>query len=187
MTYNARKAAQTIAFFVMKNGALPLAVIKAVKLVYLADRESISRFGFPIQDEDRVSMKHGPVNSDTYSMINGECDPANTGWSLYLRDREDNKISLARPDLTEDDLDELSEADIEALNATWDRFGHMGKWQLRDWTHVQANIPEWENPGSSSWVIPLERIMGHLNIPNVEEQVATVRDFDHIDRIFQTL
>lgn len=187
MAYNARKAAQTIAFFAMKNGAQPLAVIKSMKLVYLADRESIRRFGFPIQDEDRVSMKHGPVNSETYSMINGECDPAITGWSEFLRDREDHNLSLARPDLTEYDLDELSDADIEVLNAVWDRFGHMSKWQLRDWTHVQANLPEWENPGSSSWLIPLERMMAHLDVPNVEEQASTVRDFDRIDSLFQTL
>lgn len=187
MAYNARKAAQTIAFFAMKNGALPLAVIKAVKLVYLADRESVRRFGFPIQDEDRVSMKHGPVNSETYAMINGEADPVASGWSDFLRDREDHNLALARPDLSEDDLDELSDADIEALNAVWERFGHMTKWQLRDWTHVQANVPEWEDPGSSSSLIPMTRMMAHLNVPNVDAQAATVRDFDRIDSLFKAL
>jgi len=187
MAYNARKASQTVAFFAMKNGAMPLAVIKAVKLVYLADRESVRRFGFPILDEDRVSMKHGPVNSETYSMINGESDPTENGWSEFLRDREDNNISVARPELTEDDLDELSDADIEVLDAVWNRFGQMTKWQLRDWTHIQANVPEWENPGSSSWPIPLERMMAHLNVPNFEEQAAAVREFDRIDSLLQAL
>lgn len=187
MAYNARKAAQTIAFFAMKNGARPLEVIKAVKLVYLADRESVRRFGFPIQDEDRVSMPHGPVNSETYSMINGEYDTAASGWADFVRDREDNNLSLARDNLTEDDLDELSDADIEVLDAVWDRFGHMGKWQLRDWTHVQANVPEWENPGRSSWLIPIERMMAHLDVQNVEEQAAAVRDFDRIDTLFRAL
>jgi len=187
MAYNARKAAQTIAFFAMKNGALPLAVIKAVKLVYLADRESIRRFGFPIQDEARVSMPHGPVNSETYSMINGEYDPAASGWADFVRDKEDHNLSLARPDLTEDDLDELSDADIEVLNSVWDTFGNMGKWEIRDWTHVQANVPEWEDPGRSSLPIPLKRMMAHLNVPNVDEQAAAVRDFDRIDTLFRAL
>lgn len=187
MAYNARKAAQTIAFFAMKNGKRPLEVIKAVKLVYLADRESIRRFGFPIQDESRVSMPHGPVNSETYSMINGEYDTAASGWADFVRDREDNNISLTRDDLTEDDLDELSDADIEVLNAVWSRFGHMGKWQLRDWTHVQSNVPEWEDPGKSSLPIPLTRMMAHLEVPNVEEQAAVVRDFDRVDTLFRML
>lgn len=187
MSYNARKAAQTIAFFAMKNGTRPLEVIKAVKLIYLADRESVRRFGFPIQDEDRVSMPHGPVNSATYSMINGEYDATASGWADFVRDREDNSLSLARDDLTEDDLDELSDADIDVLNAVWDQFGHMGKWQLRDWTHVQANVPEWENPGQSSCLIPIERMMAHLDVQNVEGQAAAVRDFDHIDTLFRAL
>lgn len=187
MAYNARKAAQTIAFFAMKNGSVPLAVLKAVKLVYLADRESLHRFGFPIQDEDRVSMKHGPVNSETYSMINGESDPTLNGWSDFLRDREDNNIALAHSGLTEADLDELSDADIEVLNDVWNRFGHMSKWQIRDWTHVQANVPEWEDPGSSAWAIPIERLMRHLNVPNVEEQATAVRDFARIDSLFNAL
>lgn len=187
MSYNARKAAQTVAFFAMRNGAQPLSVLKAVKLVYLADRESIRRFGFPIQDEDRVSMPHGPVNSMTYSMINGEYDTASTGWADFLRDREDHNLSLSRPELTEEDLDELSDADISVLNTVWEQFGHMGKYQLRDWTHVQANVPEWEDPGRSSWRIPLERMMNVLNVPNVEEQAATVRDFDNIDSLFKAL
>lgn len=187
MAYNARKAAQTIAFFAMKNGAAPLAVIKAVKLVYLADRESIKRFGFPIQDEDRVSMKHGPVNSDTYSMINGEADAVAAGWADFLRDREDHNIALVRENLTVADLDELSDADLEVLEETWRRFGHMHKWALRDWTHVPANVPEWEDPGSSSQIIPLERIMAHLGVPNVEAQSAAVRDFDRIDSLFKSL
>lgn len=182
MGYNARKAAQTIAFFAMKEGA-PLAVIKAVKLVYLADRESVRRFGFPVQDEVRVSMKHGPVNSETYSMINGECE--DDGWTEFLRDREDHNLTLARPGMSEDDLDELSDADIEAMDAVWREFGHMTKWQIRDWTH--ANIPEWEDPGSSSDRIPLERMMRHLGVPNAGEQAALVKDFDRLDSLFRAL
>lgn len=187
MAYNARKAAQTIAFFAMKNGPQPLAVIKAVKLVYLADRESVRRYGFPIQDEDRVSMKHGPVNSETYAMINGERDPRESGWADFLRDRDDHNLSLARDGLTEDDLDELSEADIEVLDTVWDQFGGMSKWQLRDWTHVRANVPEWEDPGSTSMLIPLERMMSCLGVHNVEEQAALVRDLDHVDTLFGSL
>lgn len=187
MAYNACKAAQTVAFFAMKNGNCPLSVIKAVKLVYLADRESLRRYGFPILDEDRVSMKHGPVNSSTYAMINGEVDPETSGWAKYLRDREDHKLSLASPDLSEDDLDELSDADVSVLNETWRRFGKMTGWALRDWTHVPENVPEWEDPGSSSRHIPLERILRELKVDNAEEQSRVVREFDEIDTLLKSL
>ncbi len=185
MAFNARKAAQTIAYFVLKNSASPLDVIKAVKLVYLADRESIKLYGFPIQDEDRVSMKHGPVNSETYSCINGEQDLAEAGWADFLRDKADHKIALADKNISSDDLDELSDADIGVLDAVWSQFGHMNKWDLCDWTHESRNVPEWENPGNSSWPIPMERIMTHVGIPNAQEQAEIVRDFDRLDEMFR--
>lgn len=187
MGFNARKAAQTIAYFALKNRAPVLDVIKAVKLVYLADRESIKRFGFPIQDEDRVSMKHGPVNSDTYSCINGEQDLAAIGWADFLRNKADHKIALAADGISEDNLDELSDADIEVLDAVWNRFGHMGKWELRDWTHDSKNVPEWEDPGNTSVLIPIERIMAHLGVPDAKAQAGLVRDFDRIDNLFRSL
>jgi len=187
MGYNAKKAAQTIAYFTLKGGEERLAVLKAIKLVYLADRESVSRHGFPIQDESRVSMPNGPVNSQTYSHIQGELDLAASGWSEFLRDREDHNLSLARPEITVDDLDELSDADIEVLDAVWARFGGMGRFELCDWTHSYDNVPEWEDPRGSSTPIPLERMMSHLNVPNYREQAQLVKDFNRVDDLLRSL
>lgn len=187
MGYNARKAAQTIAYFAIKSGSTALDIIKAVKLVYLADRESIARYGFPIQDEDRVSMRHGPVNSATYSCINGEYDLSANGWADFLSDKADHKIGLARPDLSVNDLDELSDADVAVLDAVWARFGGMGKWELRDWTHEDGNVPEWEDPGRTSDLIPIERIMAYLNVPDPKGQAKLVKEFNKIDDLFRSL
>ena len=47
MTYDPRKAAQTIAYLTVKNGRTPLNILKAVKLVYLADREECAPIRVP--------------------------------------------------------------------------------------------------------------------------------------------
>lgn len=183
-SYNPRKAAQAIAYLAMKDrGCLP--VLKAVKLVYLADRESLSRFGFPILEETHVSMPHGPVNSTTYSHINGEVRD-DGGWGDFLRDREDHTVSVAEG-ITDDDLDELSDADMACLDAVWDTFGEMDRWTLRDWTHDRDNIPEWEDPEGSSRPIPLERMLSYLNIPDPDAQANVIREHREIDRLFSTL
>lgn len=187
MSYDPRKAAQTIAYFAMKNGRNPLHVVKAVKLVYLADRESISRSGFPIQDEVRVSMKHGPVNSTTYSFINGEYDPATCGWADFLSDRSSHRVGLANVELSEDDLDELSDAEIQVLDSVWERFGQMNEWELRDWTHNPDNLPEWEDPGSSSFEIPLERMMHSLAIKEANAQADTVKSLGYAKHFVKSL
>ena len=183
--FNPRKAAQVVAYLALKAGG-KLDVLKAVKLVYLADRESIHQWGAPILDEQHVSMPHGPVNSSTYSHLNGEYDLAAAGWSDYLEDRA-NHVVAVNAGVAADDLDELSDADVVSMDAVWEKFSHMDKWQLRDWTHDRNNIPEWEDPNSSSRPIPLERIMTLIGVENADAQAELVKDQRRIDRLFASL
>jgi hypothetical protein len=83
---------------------------------------------------------------------------------------------LKEPNIDPDNLDELSDADVEVLDAIWDQFGHMDQWELVDWTHDPHNIPEWEDPQGSSQPIPLRRIMEALGIENAVEQERAVQD-----------
>jgi uncharacterized phage-associated protein len=185
MSYEPRKAAQLIAYLILRSGGPSLNVLKAVKLVYLVDRESLRKFGFPVLDEKRVSMPHGPVNSTTYSHINGEYDLEACGWTDFLEDKEHHQIALARPDLAVEDLDELSDADIACADAVWERFGHMNQWQLRDWTHDPRNVPEWEDPNGGSTEIPLQRILNAVGVRNAEDFVDVSKSFQAIDRAFE--
>lgn len=186
MSFNARKAAQVIAFFIDKQGNANIDVLKAIKLVYLGDRQSIADYGFPIMDEGHVSMPHGPVNSTTYRHVNGEYDLDACGWSEFLEDKANHQIGAKRK-FSIDDLDELSEADIQALTKVWEKFGHMNKWEIRDWTHDRKNVPEWENPNGSSRPIPLERILTLLQIENSDEQAALIEDHRHLEEVFSSL
>lgn len=185
--YNPRKAAQVIAYFVLKNSKRPLAVLKAMKLVYLSDRESLLKWGFPILDELRVSMPHGPVNSSTYEYINGTQDPAPVGWSDFLTARANHEVGIAHRNLSATDLDELSTADLECLDTVWAKFGQMDRWQIRDWTHEKKNIPEWEDPHGSSTPIPLERILMALGKTDAVAQAEVVESFQNIGDVFADL
>ncbi|GAA4525272.1 Panacea domain-containing protein [Chelativorans composti] len=185
MSYEPRKAAQLIAYLILKSGGPALNVLKAVKLVYMIDRESIKRYGFPVLEEKRCSMPHGPVNSLTYAYITGSYEPEKSGWSEFLRDRENHNIALADPNIRIDDLDELSEADMACADAVWERFGRMSQWQLRDWTHDPRNIPEWEDPNGGSTVIPLQRILHAVGTPNAEDFNRLSADFEHVDQVFR--
>lgn len=184
LDYNARKAAQAVAYFLSKSDKKRLNVVKVVKLVYLADRESIERYGFPILDEDRVSMRLGPVNSTTYSFINGEME--DSAWSEYLRDRSNHQISL-RHSVQEDELDELSEADLACLDATWKKFGSMDQWELVNWTHDPDNVPEWEDPDGSSLLIPMSRILKMVKCESADEQSKVISEHRTISKMLARL
>ena len=131
-------------------------------------------------------MPHGPVNSRTYSHVNGEYDLDASGWSDILEGKANYQIGAKRK-FKIDELDELSDADIQALNKVWDRFGQMNKWQLRDWTHDRKNVPEWEDPKGSSLPIPLERILTLLQIENSDENADLVEDHRYLDKVFVSL
>ena len=176
MTYNPRKASQIIAYFAMQTGENEINVLKAVKLVYLADRENISRSGFPILDERHVSMRHGPVNSLTYNHIKGEVHPdLDGGWSEFVEDRKGHFVGLKKHSTVEDDLDELSDDEVETLQIVWQEFGHFDEWNLVAYTHDANNIPEWEDPqGAGSKTISLKSIMSATGIIEAKQQADEV-------------
>jgi uncharacterized phage-associated protein len=185
MAYEPRKAAQLIAYLIGKSRSNTLNLLKAVKLVYLVDRESISRYGFPVLDEPRFSMPHGPVNSTTLDHINGFYDLSPHDWADFLTDRENNVIGLSREQISREDLDELSDADIECADEVWNRFGTMDQWRLRDWTHDPENIPEWRDPNGGREPITLLEIMRALNLENAEEMSELAASLKSVDNAFQ--
>lgn len=185
-SFNAKKAAQVIAFFATKEPSRKIAILKVIKLVYLADRESLSRYGFPVLDDAYFSMPHGPVNSDTYRHVSGEVELDGSEWAHYLTDKSDHKVAAKRK-FSSDELDELSDADLACLEFVWNRFGHMDQWALRDWTHEKKNVPEWEDPNGSSQPIPVERILTAVGVDNIDEQAKVIRDHRQIAKLFATL
>lgn len=161
--FDARKAAQVAAFFCAKAGG-EIHTLKLVKLIYLADREAMAEAGSPITHDRFVSMKNGPVVSETYSHITG--DSESDRWDDLLRDGADHMVALARP-LTDVDDDELSRFDKRIMESVWAKFGGMDRFELVKWTH--KNCPEWENPGTSSKEIPYERVFKELNAQKRDE------------------
>lgn len=175
--YNPTKAAQLVAFFAMKSPEKRINHLKLAKLVYLADRENLERFGFPILDEQRVSMKYGPVNSSTLNMISGVTRDINGGWSKFVAEKVGNFVPLARADLTEDDLDELSEAELSTLEAVWEKFGQFSGGNLVNYTHNSDNVPEWEDPevsGIGAKDIALESILTSVGVSAPAEHAAEI-------------
>ena len=154
--FNERKAAQVAAWFLRQAGGR-MPHLKLMKLMYLADREALGEYGFPITGDKAVSMPHGPVLSMTLDHINGDTESGEDGWESWISGREDHEVALRDRN---DALDEISAAETDVLARVWGRFGRMNKWQIRDYTH--DHCLEWEDPQGSSTPIPFERIFTAL-------------------------
>lgn len=178
--YNTRKAAQVVAFFANLEGK-DISVLKATKLVYLADRESMQKYGYPMLNDRFVSMPHGPVNSITYGHIAGTSEPADE-WDEFLSARAGNTIGLSKS-IEDDDLDELSDAELEGLHAVWAQFGGMTAWNLRNWTH--ENCPEWEDPDGGAETIPHKRVLKFLGHSNADELAGEIKIERRLESLFE--
>lgn len=172
--YNVKKAAQVAAFFAKREGG-SIPILKLVKLLYLSDREYMKTYDRPILYDQFVSMDHGPVNSKTLDYVNGYKE--SNDWSSLISDRANHQVGLVHS-ISEDDLDELSDAEVHILDSVWEKFGHMTKYQLVDYTH--ANCPEWEDPHGSSNPIPYERMLKHLGKKNSQSIYADIEEQRYI-------
>lgn len=174
--FNIKKAAQVVAFFASAQGG-SINVLKLTKLVYLADRRFMALHGAPILNDRLVSMDHGPVNSITYECVNG-AQSDNPAWSAFIDDRAGYQIGSLF-DVREEHLDELSRAEFDTLQQTWAEFGHMDRYEIRDYTH--QHCPEWEDPDGSSNPIPYERVfkfLGKADAASLRDRVVADREVD---------
>lgn len=168
--FDVRKAARVAAFFAKMEGGV-INILKLVKLIYLADRESMDQRDHPITGDDLRAMKFGPMNSVTLDCLNGGAAGKMADWQAFIAARAENDISLAGL-IDLEDLDELSRSDLRILQGTWDRFKDVNQWELAQWTHDFC--PEWSDPGNSSREITYAEIFRHLGKRDPDELAAEV-------------
>lgn len=145
--FNERKATQAAAFFVKKAGG-EINYMKLIKLLYLADRESLKRWGFPIAGGRYVSMDNGPVTSPIYDAVKSEA--AFPVWKSCFRKAGYDLCLVSEPE-----PDDLSRADLEVLEFIERQFCAKNEWELVLYTH--QHCPEWADPqGSSIPILPDE-------------------------------
>lgn len=184
MAFNERKVAQMAAFFLQRNGG-SLSIVKLMKLLYLADRQSLNRYDMSISGDYMVSMPHGPVLSRTLELMNGSTQSDKFGWDCWVSDRAGHMLSLKScENQSAPKFNCLSEADIEVLEQVNAEFGWMDQWVLRDYTH--DHCPEWIDPNGSSSPIHFRDVFRALGRTAEEAQAAQLdlESFNSMDQLF---
>jgi uncharacterized phage-associated protein len=138
-SFDHKKATQIINYLAIKAGG-KINKMKALKLIFLADRYHLRKYGRLVTNDSYVAMKLGPIPS--LIMDIAEADKylnkdAKKYASRYLKAKNNNIVES----ISETDDSYFSDSDIEALNFSWDNFSHLDQWGISDFTH---NYPEWE-------------------------------------------
>src|SRR6266480_2169456 len=77
------KAAQAASVLLKEEGGR-MSRLRLLKLLYIADRESIAETLRPITGDEVVAMDHGPVLSMTYRFICRRQAPGTAIWETYI-------------------------------------------------------------------------------------------------------
>jgi uncharacterized phage-associated protein len=153
--YHPRRAAQAAHYLLWRShGSLDLYGV--VKLLYLADRETLLRRGYTLTGDRLASMPFGPVVSYTYDLIKGRRLPdhpeALGTWREYIRPRDGNQLPPSAPFPSDETdaaalYDELTAENRELLSSLVQRYGRYGFNRLHQ---IASRLPEYENVGSNS-------------------------------------
>ncbi len=80
--FEEKKAAQAAAYLLKLHGE-PMKYFVLIKLLYLADRQSLIETGLPITGDKMVSMPHGPVLSQILDLIQAGKQDDSSPWFHY--------------------------------------------------------------------------------------------------------
>jgi uncharacterized phage-associated protein len=164
--FNLRKAIQAAAVLLREEPARRMSRMRLIKLLYIADRESLRETGEPITGDRAVAMQHGPVLSQVYDRIKGEC-PRLPEWEEFFASRgRDVEMVKGVP------VDDLSRYEIETLQRVCRERADRQDWDVAEETH---RFQEWirNDPGTSARPIPLRDILEAVGRgPNADRIIA---------------
>jgi len=137
--FDLKKATQALNWLAVKSGGR-INKLKALKLIYLADRYHLRKYGRLITNDSYFAMDYGPVPS-------GVKDLAEVSEFLG-KDEQNYSKKFIQPvnqytleSIAEPDHSVFSDSDVEALVFAWETFAHLDRFTLANLTH---EYPEWK-------------------------------------------
>ena len=158
--FDERRAAQAASILLDRAGGS----MEYLKLLYLADRAALIETGSPITGDRYVSMKHGPVLSKVLNLIKQEHPREDSVWHRYVRRDYWDAVLVGMAA-----CDQLAEYDTDLLNGIFDSYGDWKSWAVVNHTH---SLPEWTDPGETSFPINPADILRYAGFDAYELRLA---------------
>jgi uncharacterized phage-associated protein len=178
MRFNEVKATQAAVRLLTRRGGR-MSYMKLIKLLYLADREALGKWGRPITTDRYVSMDRGPVLSHVLARINEGSAPNDPSfWAEHITHSGDYCVSVGK----NPGDGKLSEAEDKVLDEIFEKFGSMTRWDLVEYVHT---LPEWRNPNGSALPIEYRDILKALDkkpadIDAIERELEALSEIDSL-------
>lgn len=177
--FNAKKGMQAAAALLRSEETRQTSYLRLLKLLYIADRESVRDTGRPITGDAVVAMDHGPVLTGMYDLVKmrGYQVPV---WSKYFQ------VSGYHVKLTHDPgVGMLSRYELEKLREVSERYAAKTDWDIVEDTH---QFEEWKRNYAKSMArpIPPEHILEAVGrAEDIPELQQDEKDRAEIDRLLK--
>lgn len=165
-------AALAALVFATKNSSRPT-LHRVFKVLYLAEKKHLERYGEPILGDRYIAMKKGPVPSRLYDLTkylrgDGEYFTLDPDWKQLAEQSLEVRGMYIRAK-SDPDMDELSVGAVRCLTEAIKELGPLDHEELTKWSHDSA----WEatpKNGQMSWVDIVE------TLPNGKDVMDHLRD-----------
>ncbi|OGP53603.1 MAG: hypothetical protein A2Y65_02700 [Deltaproteobacteria bacterium RBG_13_52_11] len=116
--------------------------LKLVKLLYLADKYHIIRYARTVSNDEYWAMDYGPVGSTAKDILGFDREflSKEFEYAEKMLTKVSQNFFVQGTDCAIEELNKLSETDIEALDFVAEKFGSLSTHQLIKLTH---RYPEW--------------------------------------------
>ncbi len=140
--FDERKAAQAAAWLLRRYGE-PMESARLVKLLYLADRQSLIDTGYTVTGDTLVVTDSGPALSNVLELVASTACASDTHWSTYVERIGEDQLTHT----SADQCGALSEYERKLLDGLCDRYGSLPESKLRALT---SELPEWSKPSNGA-------------------------------------
>lgn len=137
MKFKLKKAVQALNLIATNNGG-KVNKMKALKLIWLADRLHLRKFGRTILNDQYVAMPNGPVASSTRDVLEGSYSFEDYVTKHLKSYEEDRYFYCAFGDF---DSSVFSKSDLDCINEVIKSYSQFSKFELSDFSHL---FPEWK-------------------------------------------
>jgi uncharacterized phage-associated protein len=177
--FTAEKVIQAAGILLKATEPHRMSRLRLLKLLYIADRESIQRSGRPITGDDAVAMDHGPVLSRTYDCIKGG-DAATGEWEKFIRRSGSQDVEL----VVDPGIGTLSRWEIAKLQEVAQRHEHLDDYSIAVLTHGYGEWQKNQPPVGSSRRIPARDILEAVGLGEAADEIlAEARTYAEARRL----
>jgi len=141
MQFDHEKATQSLNYLAKLNGG-KINKMKAIKLIWLAERLHLRKYGRLILNDEYMAMEYGPVCSSTKDIAQLESTFLSAGEykyaSQYIKS-DGQKLEITS--INDPDTNVFSSSEVQTFEDVFRKYGEMDQFKLAKFSH---SFPEWE-------------------------------------------